>query len=63
MFAAEEASRAGVDVVLDIDFRPDQWHDPRAFGIAVRSVLRAIDIVIGAILSCFSQRRSPEATS
>ncbi len=47
LFAAEEASRAGVDVVLDIDFRPDQWHDPRAFGIAVRSVLRSIDIVIG----------------
>ncbi len=40
LFAAEEASRAGVDVVLDIDFRPDQWHDPRAFGIAVRSALR-----------------------
>ena len=47
LFAAEEASRAGVDVVLDIDFRPDQWHDPRAFGIAVRSVLRTTDIVIG----------------
>ena len=47
LFAAEEASHAGVDVVLDIDFRPDQWHDPRAFGIAVRSVLRSTDIVIG----------------
>ena len=47
MFAAEQAHRAGVDVVLDIDFRPDQWHDPRAFGIAVRSILRSTDIVIG----------------
>ncbi len=47
LFAAEEARRAGVDVVLDIDFRPDQWHDPRAFGIAIRSVLRTTDIVIG----------------
>jgi len=47
MFAAEEARRSGVDVVLDIDFRPDQWHDPRAFGIAIRAVLRTTDIVIG----------------
>jgi len=34
-------------VVLDIDFRPDQWHDPRAFGVAIRSALRLVDIVIG----------------
>ncbi len=30
LFAAEMAQQAGVPVVLDIDFRPDQWHDPRA---------------------------------
>ena len=47
LFAAELARQAGVEVVLDIDFRPDQWHDPRAFGVAVRSVLRLTDIVIG----------------
>jgi 5-dehydro-2-deoxygluconokinase len=35
--------------MLDIDFRPDQWHDPRAFGVAIRSTLRAVDIVIGTI--------------
>ncbi len=33
--------------MLDIDFRPDQWHDPRAFGVAIRSVLRHVDVVIG----------------
>jgi 5-dehydro-2-deoxygluconokinase len=32
---------------LDIDFRPDQWHDARAFGVTVRSALRLVDIVIG----------------
>jgi len=47
LFAAELARQAGAEVVLDIDFRPDQWHDPRAFGVAVRSALRLVDIVIG----------------
>ena len=47
LFAAEVAHQAGTPVVLDIDFRPDQWHDPRAFGVTVRSVLRLVDIVLG----------------
>lgn len=47
LFAAELARQAGAEVVLDIDFRPDQWHDPRAFGVAVRSALRLVDIVLG----------------
>jgi len=34
-------------VVLDLDFRPDQWHDPRAFGATIRSLLSNVDIVIG----------------
>lgn len=46
-FAAEMAHQAGTTVALDIDFRPDQWDDPRAFGITVRSLLRLVDIVIG----------------
>jgi len=47
IFAAELAREAGVDVILDVDFRPDQWDDPRAFGVAVRSTLRLVDVVIG----------------
>jgi 5-dehydro-2-deoxygluconokinase len=47
LFAAELARAAGVTVVLDIDFRPSQWHDSRAFGIAIRSALRLVDVVIG----------------
>ena len=47
MFAAELAQRSGTDVVLDIDFRPDQWHDPRAFGVAIRAVLPQVTVVIG----------------
>jgi 5-dehydro-2-deoxygluconokinase len=47
IYAAETAKAAGATVVLDIDFRPDQWHDIRAFGVVIRSVLRLVDIVIG----------------
>ena len=47
LFAAEMAQQAGVPVVLDIDFRPDQWHDPRAFGVTLRSALRLVDVVLG----------------
>ena len=47
LFAAEEARRAGVPTVFDLDFRPDQWHDPCAFGVSVRSALASIDVVLG----------------
>src|SRR5436309_1149240 len=47
LFAAELAQQAGTKVVLDIDFRPDQWHDHRAFGVTLRSALRLVDVVIG----------------
>lgn len=46
-FAAEQARAAGATVVLDIDFRPDQWHDPRAFGVILRAALHLVDIVLG----------------
>jgi len=47
IFAAEHAKDNGTTVFLDVDFRADQWHDPRAFGVVVRSVLPHVDIVIG----------------
>lgn len=47
IFAAELAQKVNTEAVLDIDFRPDQWHDPRAFGVTIRSVLPNVDIVIG----------------
>jgi 5-dehydro-2-deoxygluconokinase len=46
-FAAEGARSAGAKIVLDIDFRADQWHDPRAFGITTRALLPHIDIALG----------------
>ena len=49
LFAAERAEEAGARVVLDLDFRPDQWHDARAFGVAIRSALRLADLVLGTV--------------
>lgn len=46
-FAAERAQAAGKKVFLDIDFRADQWHDPRAFGVNVRALLPLVDVAIG----------------
>lgn len=45
--AIEIARAAGAKIVLDIDFRPDQWHDPRAFGVSIRAILSRVDLVIG----------------
>ena len=47
LFAAEEANKARVPVILDLDFRADQWFDPRAYGVMVRSLLPRVGIVIG----------------
>ncbi len=47
LYAAEHAHALGKHVFLDLDFRADQWHDPRAFGVVIRSALRYIDVAIG----------------
>lgn len=52
LLAAELAKAAGATVVLDVDFRPNQWHDPRAFGVTVRSALPLVDIVLGTDDEC-----------
>ncbi len=52
LFAAEQAKAAGATVVLDVDFRPNQWHDPRAFGVTVRAALPLVDIVLGTEDEC-----------
>jgi 5-dehydro-2-deoxygluconokinase len=52
LFAAEQARAAGATVILDVDFRPDQWHDARAFGVTVRSALPLVDVVLGTEDEC-----------
>jgi 5-dehydro-2-deoxygluconokinase len=44
---AERAKALGLTVFLDLDFRADQWHDPRAFGVQIRALLPLIDIAFG----------------
>jgi 5-dehydro-2-deoxygluconokinase len=45
--AVELAKRAGTAVVVDIDYRPDQWPDVRTFGAAVRSALGPATFAVG----------------
>ena len=47
LLAAERARTAGVEVFIDLDLRTDQWADPRAYGVVIRSALPLIDLVIG----------------
>lgn len=46
-FAAEEAEAKGTRIFLDLDFRADQWFDPRAYGVMVRALLPKVEIAIG----------------
>lgn len=46
-FLAERAKALGKTIFLDLDFRADQWHDPRAFGIQIRALLPLVDIAFG----------------
>lgn len=46
-YAAEEAARNCVPVLVDLDFRADQWHDPRAYGVTTRAFLQYCEIAIG----------------
>ena len=46
-FAVELAKSGGVRVIMDLDFRADQWDDVRAFGLMVRSILPNVDIAVG----------------
>ena len=43
----EVANENDVDVVLDIDFRADQWKDIRSFGLMIRALLPKVKIAIG----------------
>jgi 5-dehydro-2-deoxygluconokinase len=46
-FLAERAKALGLTTFLDLDFRADQWHDPRAFGVQIRALLPLVDIAFG----------------
>ena len=46
-FAVDQAKQGKATVFFDIDFRADQWHDVRAFGVNARAVLRNVDVALG----------------
>lgn len=47
VYAAERAASAGAAVFVDLDLRPTLWHDLRAYGPTLRSVLRYAAAAIG----------------
>lgn len=46
-YAVEQCFDKDVPVILDIDFRADQWTDIRSFGLMVRAILPKVTIAIG----------------
>jgi 5-dehydro-2-deoxygluconokinase len=46
-YAAEVARAGGTPVVVDLDYRPVAWEDPRAFGSTVRALMRHAELAIG----------------
>jgi 5-dehydro-2-deoxygluconokinase len=48
-FAAERAVENNVPVLVDLDFRADQWHDPRAYGVTARAFLKYCTMAIGTV--------------
>ncbi len=46
-YAVEVAGDSQTDVILDIDFRADQWKDIRSFGLMIRALLPKVKIAIG----------------
>lgn len=47
LYAAEKARAIGPRVILDVDYRADQWPDVRTFGVNVRRLLGLVDLAIG----------------
>jgi len=46
-YALELAKKNNVKTLLDIDFRADQWDDPRSFGVTLRAALDSFSIIVG----------------
>jgi len=47
LHAAASARAAGVPVVVDIDYRPDQWNSAAAFSTHMRVLLRSATLAVG----------------
>ena len=47
IYAAERGHAAGATVFVDLDLRPDQWAQPAAFGVNLRTLLPYANVLIG----------------
>jgi 5-dehydro-2-deoxygluconokinase len=47
MYAAARARAASTTVIVDVDYRPDQWVDRTTFSSAMQSLLRHANIALG----------------
>lgn len=45
--AVEIAQAQGATVMLDLDYRPTLWDDPRAFGPTLRRIVAVVDLAVG----------------
>jgi 5-dehydro-2-deoxygluconokinase len=45
--AVEQAQAAGASVMLDLDYRPTLWDDPRAFGPVLRRIVGLVELAVG----------------
>jgi 5-dehydro-2-deoxygluconokinase len=46
-YCAEQGKSHGLTAYMDLDLRPTDWSDPRAYGLTLRSVFPHVDVVIG----------------
>ena len=46
-YSIEVANKNNVQVVLDLDFRADQWVDIRSYGLMIRALIPGVKIAIG----------------
>jgi 5-dehydro-2-deoxygluconokinase len=66
MYAAARARSASTTVIVDIDYRPDQWVDRTTFASAIQSLLRHAHIALGTeeeLAAAVDRSAAPDRTA
>src|SRR5262249_58429695 len=65
LWAAEKGGGVATTVIVDVAYRPSVWPDASAFGVAVRTLARLAEIVIGTEdeLAAATGERAPDAAA
>jgi len=53
-YCAERAQHGAVVTFMDLDLRPTEWSETRAYGRTLRSVMPLVDVLIGTEEECFA---------